>query len=48
MILLGTAIAENVVHHYGVSALMSRLADPYGELRTSTLLICGFAFSFLS
>ncbi len=29
MTLLGTAIAENVVHHYGVSALMSRLADPF-------------------
>jgi hypothetical protein len=26
---LGTAIAENVVHHYGVSALLSRLADPF-------------------
>jgi hypothetical protein len=29
MTLLGTAIAENVIHHYGVSALMSRLADPF-------------------
>jgi hypothetical protein len=29
MTLLGTAIAENVVHYYGVSALMSRLADPF-------------------
>ena len=29
MTLLGTAIAENVVHHYGVSALLSRLADPF-------------------
>jgi hypothetical protein len=29
MTLLGTAISENVVHHYGVSALMSRLADPF-------------------
>jgi hypothetical protein len=29
MTLLGTAIAENIVHHYGVSALMSRLADPF-------------------
>jgi len=26
---LGTAIAENVVHHYGVSALLYRLADPF-------------------
>jgi hypothetical protein len=26
---LGTAIAENVVHHYGVSVLLSRLADPF-------------------
>src|SRR5258707_10609183 len=29
MTLLGTAIVENVVHHYGTSALMSRLADPF-------------------
>ena len=29
MTLLGTAITENVVHHYGVSALMSRLSDPF-------------------
>jgi uncharacterized protein len=29
MTLLGTAIAENIVHHYSVSALMSRLADPF-------------------
>src|SRR3984957_16280300 len=29
MTVLGTAISENVVHHYGVSALMSRLADPF-------------------
>src|SRR3984885_9793138 len=29
MTLLGTAIAESIVHHYGVSALMSRLADPF-------------------
>lgn len=29
MTLLGSAIAENVVHHYGVSALLSRLADPF-------------------
>ena len=26
---LGTAIVESVVHHYGPSALMSRLADPF-------------------
>jgi hypothetical protein len=26
---LGTAIAENVVHHYGTSGLLSRLADPF-------------------
>src|ERR1700730_16837130 len=29
MTLLGTAIAEHVVHHYGASALISRLADPF-------------------
>jgi hypothetical protein len=29
MTLLGTAIAENIVHHYGVSAFLSRLADPF-------------------
>jgi uncharacterized protein len=29
MTLLGTAIAENIIHHYGVSALLSRLADPF-------------------
>jgi uncharacterized protein len=29
MTLLGTAIAENVVHHYGTSGLLSRLADPF-------------------
>jgi hypothetical protein len=29
MTLLGTAIVENIVHHYGTSAFMSRLADPF-------------------
>jgi uncharacterized protein len=29
MTLLGTAIAEHVVHHYGASAFLSRLADPF-------------------
>jgi uncharacterized protein len=29
MTLLGTAIAENVVHHYGTAALLSRLSDPF-------------------
>ena len=29
MTLLGTAIAENVIYHYGVSALMARLSDPF-------------------
>lgn len=29
MTLLGTAVAENIVHHYGQSALLSRLADPF-------------------
>jgi hypothetical protein len=29
MTLLGTAIAENVVHYYGTSGLLSRLADPF-------------------
>ena len=26
---LGTAIVENVIHHYGTSALLSRLSDPF-------------------
>jgi hypothetical protein len=26
---LGTAIAEHVIHHYGVSEFLSRLADPF-------------------
>src|SRR5436309_3116771 len=26
---LGSAISETVVHHYGVSELLSRLADPF-------------------
>ena len=26
---LGTAVVESVVHHYGASALISRLADPF-------------------
>src|SRR5689334_4746688 len=29
MTLLGTAIAESVVHHYGASELLSRLSDPF-------------------
>jgi len=29
MTLFGTAIAESVIYHYGASALMSRLADPF-------------------
>jgi hypothetical protein len=29
MMLLGTAISESIVHHYGSSALLSRLADPF-------------------
>jgi hypothetical protein len=29
MTLLGTAIAESVVHHYGTAGLLSRLADPF-------------------
>ncbi|HUR34179.1 MAG TPA: DUF763 domain-containing protein [Vicinamibacterales bacterium] len=29
MTTLGTAIAESVVHHYGTSALLSRLSDPF-------------------
>lgn len=29
MTLLGTAISENVIHYYGVSALLSRLSDPF-------------------
>jgi hypothetical protein len=29
MVTLGTAIAESVVHHYGRSALLSRLSDPF-------------------
>lgn len=26
---LGTAISENILHHYGASALLSRLSDPF-------------------
>jgi hypothetical protein len=29
MTLLGTAIVENVIHHYGTSAFLSRMADPF-------------------
>ena len=29
MTLLGTAIAESVVHHYGTSAFLARLSDPF-------------------
>jgi len=29
MTLLGTAISENVVHHYGASAFLTRLSDPF-------------------
>jgi hypothetical protein len=29
MVTLGTAIAESVLHHYGASALLSRLSDPF-------------------
>src|ERR1700704_6569328 len=29
MTTLGTAIAESVIHHYGRSALLSRLSDPF-------------------
>ena len=29
MTTLGTAISESVVHHYGSSALLSRLSDPF-------------------
>jgi len=29
MTTLGTAIAESVVHHYGTSALLTRLSDPF-------------------
>src|SRR5690348_6128617 len=29
MTLLGTAIAESVIHHYGRSELLSRLSDPF-------------------
>lgn len=29
MTTLGTAISESVVHHYGASALLSRLSDPF-------------------
>jgi uncharacterized protein len=29
MVTLGTAIAESVVHHYGRSAFLSRLSDPF-------------------
>src|ERR1700730_11709823 len=29
MTMLGTAIAESVIQHYGVSQLLSRLSDPF-------------------
>jgi hypothetical protein len=29
MVKLGTAISENIVYHYGVSELLSRLSDPF-------------------
>src|SRR6476661_2741642 len=29
MTMLGTAIAESVVHHYGTSELLTRLSDPF-------------------
>jgi uncharacterized protein len=29
MTALGTAISENIIHHYGTPALLSRLADPF-------------------
>ncbi len=29
MVKLGTAISENIVHHYGASELLSRLSDPF-------------------
>ncbi|MGI8741938.1 MAG: DUF763 domain-containing protein [Bryobacteraceae bacterium] len=29
MVKLGTAIVENVIHHYGVSELLTRLSDPF-------------------
>ena len=29
MTLLGTAISEHIVHHYGTSAFLSRLSDPF-------------------
>jgi hypothetical protein len=29
MTLLGTAISEHVIHHYGTSAFLSRLSDPF-------------------
>src|SRR5215469_2868255 len=29
MTLLGTAIAENIVYHYGTAELLSRLSDPF-------------------
>ena len=29
MTMLGTAIGESVIHHYGTSALLSRLSDPF-------------------
>src|SRR5499427_8234508 len=29
MTLLGTAISEHIIHHYGTSAFLSRLSDPF-------------------
>ena len=34
---LGTAIAENVIYHYGTSELLSRLADPFWFKRWAAL-----------
>jgi uncharacterized protein len=35
---LGTAIVENVIHHYGRSALLSRLSDPFWFQALGTLM----------
>jgi uncharacterized protein len=29
MTLLGTAISEHIIHHYGTAVLLSRLSDPF-------------------
>jgi uncharacterized protein len=41
MTLLGTAIVENVVLHYGASGVLSRLADPFWFQALGCVAIAG-------